>query len=127
MTAPITTSKLDQAISRLNETRAHYGWQALEGKDAIDAVEEIACRDIAELWVKAGHNLDDWISRRDEMVILFDGEISYRTHRIELCDVVDSWEEDFGLGGDDFMRLQKQIEKEICYYMKDWKGACARI
>jgi len=91
MTAPITSSKLYH--------------------------EESACDHIAEYWVKYHGDLKMWRERLPEIVELFDCDISFRVGRIDICGVVDTWEETFGLNGEDFLRLRHEIEGWICSYM----------
>lgn len=96
-------------LAEMNETRARYGFAPIGNDRLIEVVEERACDTIAELWVRKGSGLPEWRERLPEMVRLFDGDIEYRRGRIDLCDIVDTWADDFGLSGDDFERLNGSI------------------
>ena len=107
MTAPNAT------IDRTNATRSTYGLASVADDDHQWVIEEDACDQIAELWVKMGRNLSDWKEDYPDMLELFAGEIEYRRGRIDLCGVVDTWEEDFGLTGEDFIRMNREIQAWI--------------
>lgn len=85
--------------------------------------EEQACDEIARLWVRAGRGIKEWGDSIPEMLTLFDGDIEYRRGRIHLCDIVDTWQDDFGLDLDDFIRLNGEIRGWIVSY----SSACGRL
>ena len=79
--------------------------------------EQKACEAIAEHWVKYIGGVTEWNARYPEMLNLFDCEIDYRTGRIDLCGIVDTWDESCGLDLEDFKRLSGGIIGWIVSYM----------
>ena len=104
-------------LAEMNETRARYGYGPLRPEQWREVTEERACDTIAELWVRKGRGLAEWRERFPEMVRLFDGDLEYRRGRIDLCGIVDTWEDDFGLNKEDFERLGAAIRSWIVSHM----------
>lgn len=100
--------KFISTIQTINANRTKYGFPPIEDEREIQ--EEVACDQIAEDWVRLHGGIELFREKYDEIVSLFDCEISHREGRIELCGIVDQWEETHGLSGDDFQRLRKEIE-----------------
>lgn len=89
------------------------GWAPVAAEEEQAIVEERRCDEIAADWVRFIGGIEEFRARWPELVELFGGEITCRVGRIDLCGVVDTWEEEYGLTGDDFIRLRKQIESWI--------------
>ena len=92
-------------------------WEAREPAQDQPDLEETACDQIAELWVRSGGDLDQWKAHLIELVNLFDQQADYRAGRIDLCGIVDTWEDDFKLTLADFIRLQGSIRGWIVSHM----------
>ena len=103
MTAPNAT------INRINATRAKYGFGPVADDERQWLLEEVACDEVASCWVRMGRGVESWKHDFPEMVELFDGDPEYRSGRIHLCDITDTWEEDYSLNREDFVRLDKKI------------------
>ena len=79
--------------------------------------EERACDEIAKYWARYHGGLDEWKRALPELLALFGCDDEYRAGRIDLCGVTDTWEEDHGLTGADFARLEGKICGWIAAYM----------
>lgn len=83
--------------------------------------EEGCCDKIAEIWVRFIGDLQLFRARFNEMVGLFDGSTP-REGRINLCCIVDQWDDDWGLTLEDFIRLRGEIEGWIVAHMASYGG-----
>lgn len=100
-----------QIIGYVNATRAVYGRGPV--KDEQAAIECHRCEEIAEIWVVVmRRNRQQFVNRFDEMLGMMRGDI-LRASRIDLCAIVDQWEDSYGLTADDFARLRPEIESWI--------------
>lgn len=79
--------------------------------------EETACDEIAEIWVRGGRNLIQFRQHFDEIISLFDFNNRRGTKSIYMLDIVDTWEEDYGLNVDDFVKFKGEIEGFIVSHM----------
>lgn len=109
------------SICQINESRATYGFAPVKKKDQQWVAEEEACDKIAEIWCSNGSGIEEWKLSFADMVELFDCDIEYRRGRIDLCGVVDTWEEDCGLNRADFVRLNGKIQSWIIAHSR-WCG-----
>lgn len=79
--------------------------------------EEAACDEIARIWVRGGRSLIQFRQLFDEIVALFDFNHRRGTKNVYMLDLVDTWEEDYSLTVDDFIRLKGEIEGWIVSHM----------
>ena len=86
-------------------------------KGSMSNIEETACDEIASIWVRGGRNLIQFRQHFDEIVSLFDFTHRRGTKNIYLLDLVDTWEEDYGLAVEDFEDLRFEIEGWIVTHM----------
>ena len=78
--------------------------------------EERCCDKIAEIWVRFLGDLQMFRARFDELVGLFDEDVS-REGRLDLCCIIDQWDDAWGLTGGDFVCLRGEIEGWIVAHM----------
>ena len=81
--------------------------------------EEKACDAIALFWVRSGRGIGEWKESFPEILAVMREELP-RAGRIKLCDVVDTWEEDFCLNADDLDRFNG----EICGWIVSYQAGC---
>ena len=102
-----TAMTSQEIIDQIEATRAAYGWPPLTEEQDKAAVEERRCDQIAELWVAHHGGPVAWKSSLRRIRSVF--EFENRSGNIDVCDIVDTWEEDFELTLADFDRLQGEI------------------
>ena len=112
MTAPQAQAR----VAALNYTRAQYGEGPIKPEDEQSALEDVACDDIAEDWIRSIGSQALFAEKWNELVALFDCDVSYRLGRIDRCGIVDQWECVHGLSREDFTRLRKNIEIWLSYH-----------
>lgn len=102
-----TSITAEQIIDQIDATRAVYGWPPLSAEQDKSAVEERRCDQIAEMWVRYHGGPVSWNGALPRIRAAF--EFENRGWNIDVCDIVDTWEEDFELTLADFDRLQGDI------------------
>lgn len=114
----------EDIITDLNATRAIFCKPPVPVNDEKFAIECHRCEEIAELWVVVmRRNRQQFAASFDDMLGMMRDDLS-RATRIDLCAIVDQWEDNFGLTADDFARLRPEIESWIV--AKCWSMGMAR-
>ena len=103
MTAPKPITLIDQC----NQLRASMGKPPLDMRGERELIEEKACDEFAEDWVRGFGGLDEFNSRLEYIVEILRRDVD-EIRPYSLVNLTDQWEY-YGLGAADFKRLKDEI------------------